>query len=73
MEYILSLLLSKRISMFQQMVGNGDVFNDQNERIIDGTIANTADSGAKTITSTFTIHDVSNKSVRMTIHIFDRI
>ena len=73
MECILSFMLSNTISMFQQMVGNGDVFNDQNERIIDGTIANTADSGAKTITHTLTINDVSNESVVMTIHIFDRI
>ena len=53
------------------MVVNGDVLNDQNGRIIDGTITNTADSDAKTITSTLTIHDVSNESVRKTIHIFD--
>ena len=70
MEYIPSLLISKIISMFQQMVVNGDVFNDQNERIIDGTITNIADSDAKTITHTLTIHDVSNESVRETIHIF---
>ena len=43
---------------FQPMVGNGDVFNEDNERIIDGTV-NIDYSDPTKITSTLTIQKAS--------------
>ena len=61
-------VLELSLNDFQPMVGNGDVFNEDNERIIDGTV-NTDYSDATKITSTLTIEKVSHRHfVNGTIH-----
>ena len=57
------------LNNFQPMVGNGDVFNEDNERIIDGTV-NTDYSDATKITSTLTIEKVSVRNFVNRIALF---